>query len=73
MKVTISLDFDYLRDDIRDVMGNRLEDLGYTVEQIELLMDSFDENIDGGFMDATFEIEFNDEETEVTSCVLVGG
>jgi hypothetical protein len=31
------------------------------------------ENIDGGFMDATFEIEMNNDETEVTSCILVGG
>lgn len=73
MKVTISLDFDSLKDDIKNEMVNRLMDLDYTEAQIATLEASFDKDIDGGFVDATFEIEFNDAETEVTSCMLVGG
>jgi hypothetical protein len=73
MKVTISLDFDALKDDIKNELVNRLIDLDYTEAQISALEDSFDSNIDGGFMDATFEIEFNKDESEVTSCMLVGG
>lgn len=73
MKVTISLDFDLLKDDIRDALGNRLDDLDYDDEQVEKILQSFDDNIDGGFVDATFEIEMNSDETEVTSCMLIGG
>ncbi len=73
MKVTISLDFDAIKDDICMEFCNRLIDLDYTKEQIDALENSFMENIDGGFMDATFEIEMNNDETEVTSCILVGG
>lgn len=73
MKVTISIDFDNIKDDIRNGMVNRLIDLDYTEAQITALEDSFDSNIDGGFMDATFEIEFNKDESEVTSCILIGG
>lgn len=73
MKVTISLDFDALKDEIKNEIVNRLIDLDYDKEQIDKLEESFDSNIDGGFMDATFEIEMNDDETEVTSCILVGG
>ena len=73
MKVTVSLDFDAIKDDLKNEFINRLIDLDYSEAQISLLEDSFDSNIDGGFMDATFEIEMNDEETEVTSCILIGG
>lgn len=73
MKVTISLDFDALKEDISNEFCNRLDDLDYTKEQIDALEKSFMENIDGGFMDATFEIEMNGDETKVRSCVLVGG
>lgn len=72
MKVTISLDFDALKEDIINEFCNRLDDLDYTKEQIDALEKSFIEDIDGGFMDATFEIEINADETKVTSCVLVG-
>lgn len=72
MKVTISLDFDALKEDLQCAFVNRLTDLDYTEGQITALENSFMENIDGGYMDATFEIEMNDDETEVTSCVLVG-
>ncbi len=73
MKVTISLDFDDLKEDICNEFCNLLIDLDYTKKQIDALEKSFMENIDGGFMDATFEIEMNNDETEVTSCILVGG
>ena len=73
MKVTISLDFESLKDDICTEYCNRLIDLDYTKEQIDALEKSFMENIDGGYMDATFEIETNNDETEVTSCILIGG
>lgn len=73
MKVTISLDFDDLKQEIKDAFAGRLDDLGYTEEQITALEKSFDENIVGGFMDATFQIVMNDDETEVAGCVLVGG
>lgn len=72
MKVTISLDFDLIKEDICNEFCNRLIDLSYTKEQIDDLEESFMENIDGGFMDATFEIEMNDDESEVTSCILAG-
>jgi len=73
MNVTISLDFDSLKEDIKNEYINRLIDLGYTEAQIKVLEDSFDSNIDGGFMDATFSVEMNRDETEVTACILVGG
>ncbi len=73
MKITISLDFDSLKEDIRNEIANRLDDLDYDEDTIETLLESFDSNIDGGFMDATFEIEMSDDETEITSCMLVGG
>lgn len=73
MKVTISLDFDALKDDIRVALENRLADLNYENDVIDSLLESFDSNIDGGFMDATFEIEMNKDETEITSCMLIGG
>jgi hypothetical protein len=72
MKVTISLDFDAIKEDICNEFCNRLIGLDYTEDQIDVLERSFMENIDGGFMDATFEIEMNNDETEVTSCVLIG-
>jgi len=72
MKVTISLDFEDLKEDIRNEFSNRLIDLDYTEAQIDALEKSFMENIDSGFIDATFEIEMNNDETEVTSCILVG-
>lgn len=73
MNVTISLDFDSLKEDIKNEYINRLIDLDYTEEQIKVLEDSFDKNIDCGFMDATFSVEMNRDETEVTACMLVGG
>lgn len=73
MKVTISLDFDALKDDIRIALENRLAGLDYENDAIDILLESFDSNIDGGFMDATFEIEMNKDETEITSCMLIGG
>jgi hypothetical protein len=73
MKVTVSLDFDALKEEIRDAFVNRLEDFNYSNDDIENLANSFMDNIDGGYMDATFEVEMNDDETEVTACMLVGG
>lgn len=73
MRVTISLDFDALKDDIRDAFGNRLDDLDYSNEEIEKLLASFDENIVGGYMDATFEVAFTRDGEGVTECMLVGG
>jgi hypothetical protein len=72
MKVTVSLDFDELKEDVCNEFCNRLIDLDYTKDQIDALEKSFMDNIDGGFMDGTFEIEMNTDETEVTSCILVG-
>jgi len=72
MKVTISLDFDAIKEDICNEFCNRLDDLDYTKEQIDALEKSFMDNIDGGFMDATFAIEMNADETGVRSCILVG-
>lgn len=72
MKVTISLDFDEIKGELQDAFVARLDDLGYTPEQIKALEESFFENIDGGYMDATFEVEMNEDESEVTSCILVG-
>lgn len=71
MKVTISLDFYAIKDDIKNEMINRLIDLKYAEEEIEKLEQSFDENIDGCFMDATFELE--EVNGEIVSCMLVGG
>ena len=73
MEVTISLDFDGMKEDIMNCFLNRLGDLDYTNDQIEALEKSFEENIEGGFMDATFRIEMNYDETEVTECTLIGG
>lgn len=73
MKVTISLDFDALKDDIKNEIVNRLIDLDYDKEQIDKLEASFDENIEAYFMDATFEIEMDDDEKEIVGCFLVGG
>lgn len=73
MKVTISLDFDALKDDIKNEIVNRLIDLDYDKEQIDKLEASFDENIEASFMDATFEIEMDDDEKEIVGCFLVGG
>lgn len=73
MKVTISLDFDdSMKDEVRLQFVQRLEQLGYTEDQVTVLEDSFDQNIAEMYMDATFEIEMNNDETEVTGCILVG-
>ena len=72
MKVTISLDFDSLKDDIRNELANKLDEY-YEDDCVDALLESFDKNIDGGFMDAVFEIEVNKDETEIVSCMLVGG
>lgn len=72
MKVTISLDFEALKEEIADDYASRLDDLKYSEDEIDRLRASFMENIDSGFMDATFEIETDLEETEVTSCILIG-
>lgn len=73
MQVTIGLNFSDLMEEISNEMCNRLKGLGYTDEQIGALEKSFNDDFDCGYMDATFEIELNDEENEVTSCTLVGG
>lgn len=73
MRVTISLDFDALKDDIKNEIVNRLIDLDYDKEQTDKLEASFDSNIGACFMDATFEIEMDDAETEIVGCYLVGG
>lgn len=73
MRVTISLDFDALKEELADAYANRLDELGYDDDKITELLNSYAGNIDGGYMDATFEIETNDDETEVTACMLVGG
>lgn len=73
MKVTISLDFDSLKEDIKNEIVNRLIDLDYDKEKIDKLETSFDENIEACFVDATFEIEMDDDENEIVGCCLVGG
>ena len=73
MKVTVSIDFDSIKDDICMEFVSRLSALDYTEDQIDALEASFMENIDAGFIDATFEIGMNDDETEVTECILIGG
>lgn len=73
MKVTISLDFDAIKEDVCNEFINRLDSLGYSEEQISNLEKSFMENIDAGYMDVTFEVETNKNETDVTSCFIIGG
>lgn len=72
MKVTISLDFDSFKDDIRNELANKL-DRDMDEDEADRLLESFDKNIGGGFMDAVFEIEMNNDETEITGCYLIGG
>jgi hypothetical protein len=74
MKVTISLDFDYsMKDEVRLGFMQRLEQLGYTEDQVTALGDSFDQQFSENYMDLTFEIGMNDDETECTSLEIVGG
>lgn len=73
MKVTVSLDFDALKDDIRCELENKLADYYDDDALVDRLLESFDKNIGGGFLDAVFEIEMNSDETEIDGCFLVGG
>jgi len=74
MKVTISLDFDdTMKDEVRLGFVQRLEQLGYTEDQVTALEDSFDQQFDEMYMDLTFEIGMNNDETECTSLEIVGG
>ena len=74
MKVTISLDFDdTMKDEVRLGFVQRLERLGYTEDQVTALEDSFDQQFDEMYMDLTFEVGMNIDETECTSLEIVGG
>lgn len=73
IEVTVSLDFESLKEEVQNNFCNRLDDLGYTKDQIDALEKSFMENIEAVFIDATFEVEMNSDETEVTGCSLIGG
>lgn len=71
MKITIGIAWDDIIDEIRSELAIKAEH--YYKDTADALLKSFDENFGGGFIDATFELEISDDETEVTSCMLVGG
>ncbi len=73
MQVTASLSLDDVKQDITDEFCNRLESLGYDKDKIETLLNSINSDIDWNYADVTFEVEMNDDETEVTGLYVTGG
>lgn len=71
-KVTISLDFDLLKDDLHSVIAEKLDEY-YEDEAVDKLLKSFEENFGGHLVDAVFEVEINEEKSEIECVSLVGG
>lgn len=71
-KVTISLDFDSLKDDLHSVIAEKLDEY-YEDEVVDKLLESFEKNFGGHFVDAVFEVEINEEKSEIECVSLVGG